>query len=76
MRELLVELGGRYARRRRLHRGRGGKDAARFGGRKNAKAGALINGARVALTGQAVAPSLFAVMVALGKERTVNACAA
>ena len=39
---------------------------------KNVKAGALINGARVALTGQAVAPSLFAVMVALGKERTVS----
>jgi glutamyl-tRNA synthetase len=36
------------------------------------KAGALINGARVALTGQAVAPSLFAVMMALGKERTVK----
>ena len=35
------------------------------------KAGALINGSRVALTGQAVAPSLFAVMVALGKEKTV-----
>jgi glutamyl-tRNA synthetase len=38
---------------------------------KNLKAGALINGARVALTGQAVAPSLFAVMMALGRERTV-----
>ncbi|MCU1306713.1 MAG: glutamyl-tRNA synthetase [Acidobacteriaceae bacterium] len=39
---------------------------------KNVKAGALINGSRVALTGQAVAPSLFAVMVALGKEKTVS----
>jgi glutamyl-tRNA synthetase len=39
---------------------------------KNVKAGTLINGARVALTGQAVAPSLFAVMVCLGKERTVT----
>ena|SRR5579864_8485434 len=38
---------------------------------KNLKAGALINGARVALTGQAVAPSLFAVMMALGRDRTV-----
>jgi glutamyl-tRNA synthetase len=35
------------------------------------KAGALINGARVVLTGQGVAPSLFAVMTTLGKERTV-----
>ncbi|MGH9529528.1 MAG: glutamate--tRNA ligase [Terriglobales bacterium] len=39
---------------------------------KNIKAAALINGARVALTGQAVAPSLFAVMIALGKDRTVR----
>ena len=38
---------------------------------KNIKAGALINGARVALTGQAVAPSLFAVMMALGRDRTI-----
>jgi glutamyl-tRNA synthetase len=43
-----------------------------FAAEKNVKAGALINGARVALTGQAVAPSLFAVMVALGKEKTVS----
>ena len=40
------------------------------------KAGMLINGARVALTGQAVAPSLFAVMVALGKARVVARLAA
>lgn len=39
---------------------------------KGIKAGALINGARVALTGQGVAPSLFAVMMTLGKERTVK----
>jgi glutamyl-tRNA synthetase len=32
----------------------------------------LINGARVALTGQAVAPSLFAVMTALGKDAVVG----
>jgi glutamyl-tRNA synthetase len=43
-----------------------------FATEKNVKAGALINGSRVALTGQAVAPSLFAVMVALGKEKTVS----
>ena len=40
------------------------------------KAGVLINGARVALTGQGVAPSLFAVMVALGRGRTVARLAA
>ena len=41
-----------------------------FAVEKNVKAGALINGARVALTGQGVAPSLFAVMCALGKTKT------
>ena len=35
------------------------------------KAGVLINAARVALTGQAVAPGLFEVMVALGRDRVV-----
>ena len=43
-----------------------------FAAEKGVKAGALINGARVALTGQGVAPSLFAVMVALGKRRTID----
>jgi glutamyl-tRNA synthetase len=42
-----------------------------FATEKNLKAGALINGARVMLTGQGVAPSLFAVMVNLGQVRTV-----
>ena len=39
---------------------------------KDVKAGLLINAARVALTGQAVAPGLFAVMVTLGQERVVR----
>ena len=43
-----------------------------FAAEKNIKAGKLINGARVALTGQGIAPSLFAVMVALGKSRVVR----
>ncbi len=43
-----------------------------FAGEKGIKVGLLINGSRVALTGQGVAPSLFAVMVALGKERVVT----
>jgi len=36
------------------------------------KAGLLINAARVALTGQAVAPSLFEVMLVLGQERVAS----
>lgn len=39
--------------------------------KKGIKASVLINAARVALTGQAVAPSLFAVMEVLGKQKTV-----
>ncbi len=36
------------------------------------KAGLLINAARVALVGQAVAPPLFDTMVALGKQRVIS----
>ena len=43
-----------------------------FADEKEVKAGALINGSRVVLTGQAVAPSLFAVMRCLGKSKTVE----
>jgi len=39
---------------------------------KGVKAGLLINAARVALTGQAVAPGLFEVMVVLGQDRVVT----
>jgi glutamyl-tRNA synthetase len=39
---------------------------------KGVKAGLLINATRLALTGQAVAPSLFEVMVTLGKGRVVE----
>jgi len=73
IRRMLVELGGRYAS---SANGFTEQEAERilrdFAAEKNVKAGSLINGARVALTGQGVAPSLFAVMVALGKERTAR----
>jgi glutamyl-tRNA synthetase len=73
IRSMLVELSGRYAA---IGDGFTEETAEKilrdFAAEKNVKAGALINGARVALTGQAVAPSLFAVMVALGRERTVQ----
>lgn len=38
---------------------------------RGVKAGLIINAARVALTGQGVAPPLFEVMVVLGRERVV-----
>jgi len=39
---------------------------------RGVKAGLLINAARVGLTGQGVAPGLFEVMQALGRERTLG----
>ena len=73
VRQLLVELGGRYAASADgFTEAEAEKILRDFAAEKNMKAGALINGARVALTGQGVAPSLFAVMVALGKEKTVE----
>ena len=42
-----------------------------FAAEKGVKAGLLINAARALLTGKAVAPGIFEVMVALGQERTV-----
>ena len=72
VRRLLRELGQRYAAFAAFDEA--GAEAAlrQLAAENDIKAGALINGARVALTGQAVAPSLFAVMMTLGKERTVR----
>jgi glutamyl-tRNA synthetase len=68
-----VELGERYAVSEEPFTEAGAERLLRdFAAEKEMKAGALINGARVVLTGQGVAPSLFAVMMALGKERTVT----
>jgi glutamyl-tRNA synthetase len=39
---------------------------------RGVKAGLIINAARVALTGQAVAPGLFDVMAVLGRERVMS----
>jgi glutamyl-tRNA synthetase len=72
VREMLVELGGRYAASAEpFSEAETERVLRELAAEKGVKAGGLINGARVALTGQGVAPSLFAVMVALGKERTV-----
>jgi glutamyl-tRNA synthetase len=73
IREMLTELGRRYAAAGNGFTEQAAEKVLRdFAAERNVKAGALINGARVALTGQAVAPSLFAVMVALGRERTIQ----
>jgi glutamyl-tRNA synthetase len=71
LREMLVELASHYANAAEFTEA-GTEQALRdLATAKGVKAGGLINGARVALTGQAVAPSLFAVMVNLGREKTV-----
>jgi glutamyl-tRNA synthetase len=75
-RALLVELAKRYDETPEFTEASTEQTLRAFADEKGVKAGALINGARVALTGQAVAPSLFAVMVALGKERVVRRLAA
>ncbi len=72
VRQMLVELGQRYAAAQDFSEQATEKILRDFAAEKGVKAGALINGARVALTGQGVAPSLFAVMSNLGKERTVR----
>jgi glutamyl-tRNA synthetase len=74
--ELLVELGSRYEAAIGFTEASTEQVLRAFAEEKGMKAGALINGSRVALTGQGVAPSLFAVMVALGKERVVKRLAA
>ena len=71
-RALLVELGDRYQTLEEFTEAAAEQLLRAFAEEKGVKAGALINGSRVALTGQGVAPSLFAVMAALGKERVVK----
>ncbi len=76
VRGLLGELAERYAAAEEFTEESTEQVLRGFAEEKGMKAGALINGSRVALTGQAVAPSLFAVMVNLGKERVVKRLAA
>src|ERR1022692_2033153 len=71
VREMLVELASRYENEAVFSEASTEKMLRDFAAQKNVKAGLLINAARVALTGQGVAPSLFAVMANLGQARTV-----
>ncbi len=71
-RALLVGLGERYEQAEEFTEASAEELLRAFAAEKGVKAGALINGSRVALTGQGVAPSLFAVMAALGKERVIK----
>jgi glutamyl-tRNA synthetase len=72
VRQLLVDLARHYEQLNDFNEHQAEKGLRDLAADKGIKAGALINGARVALTGQSVAPSLFAVMMALGKERVIS----
>jgi glutamyl-tRNA synthetase len=72
VRTLLVEMAARYESANEFTEASTEQILRAFAEEKGMKAGALINGARVSLTGQAVAPSLFAVMVNLGKDRVTK----
>ena len=75
-RALLCELSARYSEHENFSEMGTEEQLRKFACEKNIKAGGLINGARVALTGQAVAPSLFAVMELLGKDKVCKRLAA
>jgi glutamyl-tRNA synthetase len=75
-RAFLVQLAQRYAATPEFTEASTEQTLRAFADENRVKSGPIINGARVALTGQAVAPSLFAVMVALGKDRVVERLAA
>jgi glutamyl-tRNA synthetase len=69
--DLLRELAARYATLTPFTEASTEELLRAFAAEKGVKPGVLINGSRVLLTGQGVAPSLFAVMAYLGQERVV-----
>lgn len=75
-RTLLAELGQRYEKLEPFTEQSTEEVLRSFAEEKGVKAGLLINGARVLLTGQSVAPGLFAVMANLGRERVAKHLAA
>jgi glutamyl-tRNA synthetase len=72
VRTMVAELGARYEAASEFTEASAEAVLRAFAEERGVKAGVLINGTRVAITGQAVAPSLFAVMMLLGKERVVR----
>jgi glutamyl-tRNA synthetase len=69
---LLADLAGRLAVTDPFDAQETEKNLRALAEEKGVKAGLLINAARVALTGQAVAPGLFDVMAVLGRECVVE----
>ncbi len=70
--DLLERLGAQLSRTEPFDIQETEKSLRALAEQQGLKAGLLINATRVALTGQAVAPGLFEVMVALGRERVAT----
>jgi glutamyl-tRNA synthetase len=70
-RELLRELGARLEADPEFSEGTAEKHLRALAAERGVKAGLLINGARAALTGQAVGPSAFALFSVIGRDRAI-----
>ncbi|MEP7339885.1 MAG: glutamate--tRNA ligase [Acidobacteriota bacterium] len=70
--ELLPQLADRFASLLEFTHDSAEAALRAFAEEKGVKAGLFINAARTALTGQAVGPSLFEVVAAVGQKRTVE----
>ena len=71
LKELLPGLADRFAAVEAITHDNTEAALRAYAEEQGVKAGLLINAARTALTGQAVGPGLFDVVVTLGRERTV-----
>lgn len=72
VRAMIAELGSQYEAADEFTEASAEAELRAFAEQNGVKAGVLINAARVAITGQAVAPSLFAVMMLLGRQRVAR----
>lgn len=70
-RDLLRELGERLANTPEFTEQSVEAELRKLATERGVKAGVLINGARAALTGQAVGPSAFALFACVGRERAI-----
>jgi glutamyl-tRNA synthetase len=72
LRELLPGLASRLAALDEFTHDAAESALRAYSEEQGVKAGLLINGARTALTGQSVGPGMFDIMVALGRESTLE----
>jgi glutamyl-tRNA synthetase len=70
--EWLPELGRRFAELEPFDHASAEASLRSYADELGIKAGVLINGARTAVTGRSVGPSLFDVLTCLGRDRVVR----